>query len=189
MQRAEESESRAGGLTPINAFLVGLGLLVAIAAVVLLSRPDEAPVPSPDPNPEPAFELTDAEAIERFELLGDLRTRSLRERDVSLLRQVFTPGSPAAERIAESIRKLIRGSAYYRTRHVVESIKVLSNSEEAIVISERVVIHPKFLNESGQDVTVDPIVERQTTEWTLKLVSGDWLIHDGVIVSAEPVKK
>lgn len=187
MQRAEESDARDGGLSPLHAFLVVIAVLAAIVAAVLLTRPDEAPVPSPDPDPEPAFALTDAEAIERFQELSEIRLRSLRERDPSLLSTAFTPNSPAAKRVATSIRKLVRGGAYYKTRHDRQSIDVVGNLDEEIVIVEEIVVHPRFVDETGADISVEPVVERQTTEWTLRLVGGQWLIHDGVIVAAQPL--
>ena len=185
MQRAEESESRAGGLTPLNAFLVGLGLLVAIAAVVLLSRPDKAPVPSPDPNPEPAFALKDAEAIARFEELDALRIRALRNRDVTLLPEVFTEGSEAARGVSKSITRLVRNDVFFRTRYVTEELRVVQNSSTEIVLRQTSVVTPKFVDADGNEVTVAGRTQRQTTEWTLRLVGDNWLIAKGSIVAAE----
>lgn len=181
MQRAEESESRARGLTPLNAFLVGLGLLIAIAAAVLLSRPDEAPTPTPNPNPEPAFALTDPEAIERFIELDSLRLRAYDKRDVSLVSEIFTSDSPIARKVSREIGLLRSENVLSKTQFEVKKVGVLGNTDDEIRILQRVVIFPRFVTESGRDVTRNARDELQTIHWTLHLEGTQWLLHNATI--------
>jgi hypothetical protein len=138
---------------------------------------------------EPDYSLTNAEAIARFKELDDLRLASLRSRDQSLLETVFTPQSPAGQRVRKSIRRLEQQSVLYRTRHLDSELFVRQNDVHRITVEQRVTISPKFVDESGRDVTGKEFLERQTIRWTLRLLDGVWLIQDALIVDAQRLNK
>src|SRR5919106_5224254 len=72
----------SGGLSPVKAFFALLALLVAIGGLFLLTRPTDEPGPGSAPKSD-NFALTDAEAIEKFKELEELKISAYREADAS----------------------------------------------------------------------------------------------------------
>lgn len=178
-----------GVLSPGKAFfLLLIPVVVAGLLALFFVGRDEAPGPTTSSRTAEGFALTDAEAIAKFEELNELRLRALRERDPSLLSLAFTPDSPIADNVAKSIRQLTRSGIIRRTAEETQSVVVISSDSAEIQIREIVVIDPLFVDESGKDVTGERFRERQTVEWTLRLVGDRWLLHDGLVIGAEPVK-
>src|SRR5687768_14513341 len=175
MQRAEQPETRRGGLSPLQGFAALVAVLVAIAAVVLLTRPDPAPVPSTTTNDPPDFSLTNPEAIDRFKELDALRLTAYESRDVSLLSQVFHPDSPIQSKVYREIRLLRREGVLSRSTFITRSIRVVSNVSHEVTLTQKVVIDPKFVSESdGQDVTTGGRRELQEIDWILSRRGSVW---------------
>jgi hypothetical protein len=178
------NDQPAGGLSPAKAFFALLALLVAIGGLFLLTRPGDDPNPGPAPKSD-NFALTDAEAIVRFKELDELQIRALRQRDETLLGQIYTPNSPLVSSVAKSIRTLIRESVFDRTRDETKRLSVIENGQDEIRLRQEVVVRPKFVDESGRDVTINPRTELQTVEVILHRDFDQWLIHDAVITQVE----
>jgi hypothetical protein len=181
----KSDDKPSGGLSPVKAFFALLALLVAIGGLFLLTRPTDESNPGPAPRSD-NFALTDAEAIERFKEL-DARVLSAYEAvDPSLLSGTFTPTSPMRSTVAKELRTLKREGVHSESRFDTQSLSVVSNGESTIQIRQIVVVHPKFVTESGKDVTTNGKVERQTVDWTLHRFESEWLLHSSLIVDAEP---
>jgi hypothetical protein len=181
----KSEDKPSGGLSPVKAFFALLALLVAIGGLFLLTRPTNESNPGAAPRSD-NFALTDAEAIERFKEL-DARVLSAYEAgDPSLLSGTFTPTSPMKSTAAKELRTLKREGVHSESRFDTRSLSVVSNGESTIQIRQIVVVHPKFVTESGKDVTRNGEVERQTVDWTLHRIESEWLLHRSLIVDAEP---
>lgn len=185
------ARAKSGGvLSPGKAFFL---LLIPIVAVGLLALffagQDETPAPSTNARPAEGLALTDSQAIAKFEELNELRLRALRERDPSLLSLAFTPDSPIVGNVEKSIRRLTRTHVTVENRETTESLSIISNDTAEIKLRQVVVLDPRFFAESGKEVTVDPVLERQIIEWTIHLIDDQWFLHDGLIVEATPLKK
>jgi hypothetical protein len=184
----KSDDKPSGGLSPVKAFFALLALLVAIGGLFLLTRPTDESNPGPAPRSD-NFALTDAEAIERFKELDALRIRALRSRDASLISQVFTPNSPVAEDVMDSIQTLNRQNVLFRTTYKDSSLHVVTNTANEIHVLQRAVVNPRFVDENGIDVTRNDSTQLQTTDWTLRRMSDVWLIHDGLITKVRDLKK
>jgi hypothetical protein len=182
------NDKPAGGLSPAKAFFALLALLVAIGGLFLLTRPKEEPGPGPAPRSD-NFALTDAEAIERFKELDGRVLSAYEDADPSLLSGTFTPTSPMKSTVVRELRTLKREGVHSESRFDTQRLSVASNGESTIQIRQIVVIYPKFVTESGEDVTENARVERQTIDWTLQRVDSAWLLHRSLIVRAEPQKQ
>ncbi|MGH2806211.1 MAG: hypothetical protein ACRDKT_02950 [Actinomycetota bacterium] len=167
---------------------MAIAVLVAIAAVVLLTRPDPAPIPDGSTNDPPDFSLTDTEAIERFRELDTLKLRAYRTRDVTLVASVFSSDSELAKVARREIRNLTRSDVIPRTRFVTRRVEVLDNSDDAIRLLQVVEVYPRFVDEAGNDVTASGRDELQRVEVVLHRDSDEWLLFDALIVSADPLR-
>jgi hypothetical protein len=188
--RVSVARAKSGGvLSPGKAFFLLLIPVVAAGLLALFFVGRDAPAPSTNARPAEGLALTDAEAIAKFEELNELRLQALRERDPSLLSLAFTPDSPIVGNVSKSIRRLTRTNVTVENRETTESLSVISNDTAEIKVRQVVVLDPRFFAESGEEVTVDPVLERQIIEWTIHRIDDRWLLHDGLIVEATPVKK
>jgi hypothetical protein len=188
MQEAEEptrggNEASARAMSPIAAFVILLAVVAAVFGVWLLTREDEPTRTQPDRGP--GFALTNEEAIERFKELDAMRLRAYRQRDLSLLSQIFVPDSAIARRVSHEIRRLIRVDVLDRPALRTERLEVISNTPTEIVVQQTVVEKSRFLHESGEDVTVDPAHQRLVIDWHLALVDSRWLIQSAFIVKTQ----
>jgi RNase P/RNase MRP subunit p29 len=174
----------SGGLSPVKAFFALLALLVAIGGLFLLTRPTDESEPGPASRSD-NFALTDTEAIERFKELDGLQIRALRQRDETLLGRVYTSDSPLMSSVTKSIRTLKRESVFDRSQDETRSLLVIENGQDEIRLRQEVVVMPKFVDESGRDVTINSRTELQTVEVTLRRDLDQWLIHDAVITETE----
>ena len=189
MQRARDPEGK--GADPVRVFLILAAVLVAVGAAIWLTRPDnsstEASTPAADTPPD--FSLTDEEAIARFKELDELRLRALRERDLSLLSLAFTSDGPAYKRLKESIKQLRNDDVFFRSEYRTTEIQIGSNSPDRIEVIQQVIVSPRFVSESGNDVTDKEFVERQESRWILRPEEAVWLIAEGTIVDAEVIRE
>ncbi|MGH2818057.1 MAG: hypothetical protein ACRDJS_06305 [Actinomycetota bacterium] len=175
----------AGGLSPAKAFFALLALLVAIGGLFLLTRSSEDPDPSSAPKSD-NFALTDAEAIERFRELESLKIRAYRQTDASLIPKIFTSDSPVRGTVLKEIKELDSTRVTFDTRYETEKTNVESNSTSEIVVRQIVLVYPKFVDESGREVTVNDEPQRQTVDWFLRNVEGEWLLDKTVVIDSEP---
>jgi hypothetical protein len=164
--------------------------VIGAAATYALTRPDESdpgralgPAPSTSP---PDNSLTGPQAIDRFKELDELRITAIEKRDERLLRQIFTDG-PAQRRVQRTIRTLRKQRAYADEQLQVLSTGVVSNTASEITVRQVALFDLRFEDPRGRDITRDGGLERQTTDWVLRLQNGVWLMHDGVIVAARPI--
>lgn len=183
MRRDENSgEARGGPLPPLLVFVVLMSVLVAVGAVVLVTRNDPPPPPRPTSTPSPDFSLTDAEAIARLTELNEIALQAFRTRDESLLPLVFAEESPAGRRAGKSLRKLIRDGVRDRTRVRTKSISVSDRSADIISLREERTLYPCFVDGAGQNVTRDTNPVAEVLRRTLKLQQSVWLIHESVVI-------
>ncbi len=180
---------QSGDVAPLLVFALLLLVVAVLAAGILRTTgggegPD--PAASPRPTAPPAdHQLTDTEAIARLAEVDRARIRALEERDPTLLRGVFAPASPAAERIDSSIRTLLKDRVKLEhRRYEVRDARVLLNSPELVRIRQVVVVNVQFRGPDGQNVTKGSGAERQVLLATLKFVRGQWLFADGRILKA-----
>jgi hypothetical protein len=171
----------------LNAFIVLAGVLVAISAVVLLTRPDPAPIPSPTTDAPPDFSLTDAEAIDRFEELDRLRLQAFETTDASLISSIFAPDSPLRATVVREIRQLSRGDVSLRVSQSIKRISVLANDSDEIKLHQVMVWDVRFFDGTGEDITEGGGRELQEIDWIMRLVRDRWLIYDAVVVEARPL--
>ena len=191
MQLAEDGShasdpSRHGFLSPGKAFALLFGVILLLGAGVFFLRPDApaAPTPTSDP-PAPTFELTNAEAITRFEQLDALRQQAYQSGDPSLIDQVFVPGSDIARNVEEELRQLRTDGITVESSFETISLNVESNGTDEIELNQVVVIRPKFVSRNGKDVTSQPDPVRQIISWVLRETNGQWLIADAVITESK----
>ena len=193
MQGAEEPARGGTGtqaaepartLSPIAAFLILLVIGAVALGALLLTREDEAEEPSA-PDRGPAFALTDEEAIERFHELAALHIRAYRERDLSLVSQIFVPGSRISETVTDEIRTLIRRDVIDQTTFESEKVEIVSNEPSQITMRQTVLQTPRFIKETGKAVTPNPAQQRLVIEWFLQPINSKWLVSEATVVDAK----
>lgn len=203
MQRTERS-----GLTPEIAHDEGEGderrrTLVAAAVVLLLmvamlltwqlSKPagPETPTGTTQPGTDPAEDhsLTNEEAISRFKELDALRIQAYMNRDASLVSAYVSKGSPLESVNREEIKQLLRDNVRFRPQLNTRNIRVRVNTPDEIVILHVVIERPRFVSESGEDVSASRRAILQKIEWTLRSYDGIWKLYDADVLDSEVVRK
>ena len=179
MDRAEAPRT----MNPTKVFAVLAGLVIVIAGAFYLTRSD--PAPTPDPSP-PDFSLTDTEALTRYRELHELNIRAYEERDQSLIHAIYTDDSKVVDKVRREIRMLRRDAVLSRTAFEITSLRVVQNTTDEIVLREELVIRPKFLSETGQDLTKGK-PQQQSLRITLHREADQWLIFDALITASEPL--
>lgn len=185
MERAEDPQPKTG-ISPIKAFLILAGVLAAIAAAIYLTRPD-TPSTTATPTQTPDFSLTDEEAIGRFHQLDQLKIQMYRDRDFSLIPEIYTRDSKVRGLVEKDLQKLRSDGVLFRTRFGPGIIDMLRSNPDEIVLIQKVVVHPRYVSESGEDLTPSDADERQTVRVTLHLEDGQWKVFDSVVTEAEPL--
>jgi hypothetical protein len=167
-------------------------MLAAVAVVVpltiLATRPDAA-TRTPGPARGPDFSLTDEEAIAEFEDLRSGALAAVRNRDHSLLDEIFTLDGPVRKRAQREIESLAAADVADESVFVSDEITVLRNAPDEIMILEESRLRPCFRNADGEDVSEGPAEVSQTALWTLRLADTRWLLHDAVIRRDRVVEK
>lgn len=192
--RRGERTSESKGAAPaaiVLAILVAVVILVAGAALLLGSAPAELAEPATSPaasSPTPDIRLTDEEAIRRFRQLNSLRSRALEERRVDLLEDAFVAGGPAERRLARTISRLRQQRAFADEQLEVLRLSVVKNTDSEITVEQVSVLDVRFRDRAGNDITAESGRERQRTQWILRPQGASWLIYDGVIVEARPLR-
>lgn len=188
--RASEPSERAF-LSPGKAFALLFGVILVLGGAIFLLRPDDLPresVTYPAGGDAPTFELTDAEAITRFETLESLINQAFEERDASLLPSIYTTDSPVVGIASKEIRQLLHDDVVDHSTFETLEIQVLSNTADQIVLRQEVQIDSLFFTESGKDITERPRHSSQVVHWTLELENGQWKIHDSVIKESQVIR-
>lgn len=183
--------SKSGFLSPGRAFALLFGLILLLGATIFLLRPSPAaePTTTSDP-PAPAFELTDTEAIARFEHLESLLIAAYHERDASLLDTFLTADSPLQSTIADEIEQLESDGVLDESTFFTREIDVVHNDDDTILIRQLVAEDPLFVDEkSGKDVTTKDVLIVEEVEWTLRLDSATWKIFDSKVVESSVRRK
>jgi hypothetical protein len=183
-----DDAQRTGGLSPVKAFflLIAVGLAAAVAAFA--TQPDAAPSEPPGPARSPDFSLTDAEAIEEFERLNEVRIDAYKARDIALLDDVLTARSPLRKAGHDEIRQLLRDEVIIQSRFVTEAVDVVINDATKIVVRQTEVDYPKFVSDDGVRVAGDTKPKRRVIEWVLHLEGFEWKIHDSRLISHRLVR-
>lgn len=185
--RPGETEDDAGAFPPLRVFFVLMAVVVAVGAVVLVTREDSPPPPPPTQSPSPNFALTDAEAIARFKELRELRDQLYRERDLSLLSEIYAPDSPIVKIVTKEIKQLLRDNVLHRSRYETHRVSVSENFPGHIVVTEVVTRYPRFVSEDGEDVTRNDAELLQKATWSLVEMDGRWLVDRSVIQDSRKV--
>ena len=181
MERAEES---AKAMNPTRVFLILAGVLAALATFVFLTRSSPPPASTGETD-APNFSLTDQEALNRFLELDEVRVNALRSRDISLLHEAFVEG-PAYRRLSRSINRLKEQRVFFRSDYARQSVSVISNTEEEIRVRVVENVDPKFISQTGEDLT-QGVPEQHTTIWVLRQEQGTWRIYDGILTHVEKI--
>ncbi len=167
-------------------------MAAALLGWTLLNTNDPTPTPGgtqPQANPPPApdHSLTNTEALDRFRELDALRIESIETGDVSLIPETLTPDGPLRDIATEEARQLATDMITVQTNFRTINLRVLSNSEDEVVIRQVVLQNPRFFSESGKEVTTSN-PRLRTIEWTLKLDGDTWKIHNSKTVRDRPAR-
>jgi hypothetical protein len=168
--------------------LVAIALAIALVAGLLIAAiqgvtssgadPDPNPGGAAGTNTEPDFSLTDEEALQTFNSLVERSYRAIEHRDITMLSQVFTTGSPTKGRALEVISSLKRDGVIDKSSYESLSTEVLSNESGEVIILQRVHTAPCFRSDSGKDVTTGKAGIEYDIEWSLRLSDSRWLLHE-----------
>lgn len=176
------------------AFAVLLAVIFVVAGAAYLlagSGPDtEPPASAPqEATPSPAdHRLTDAEAKRLFQELDVRRLRGLESRDADLAASAYVDGSPVERRIRRDISRLRRTGTRVDTDFETIQLRVTENTSEKVRLLQKVLLHPRFIDESGDEVGRADGPERQVIEWLLIYTDEAWLIRDAVVLQAGTVE-
>lgn len=175
--RASEPSERAF-LSPGKAFALLFGVILVLGGAIFLLRPDDLPresVTYPAGGDAPTFELTDAEAITRFEQLDALRLQMYEQRDTGLISLFLTSDSPLHETATSEIQRLRADRVQVAPNFETRSLQIVSNSDSEITLMQVVVEAPRFTSQSGNEVTETP-PKLKTIRWVLHLENSVWKI-------------
>lgn len=162
--------------TAVFGILVGLAAAAVAATVLLLGGDGSQRAPS---NARQAIDASDIRA--EFRDLNNLRLRAYRTRDVSLLSDVFAPGSAGFDRAHSEITKLRRTDVVPDVSEDILRLKIASSKANRTVIVEKARISVKFVTETGKDVTEGSSVRLQRVRWLLHRTSVGWRIVTGKV--------
>ena len=120
---------------------------------------------------------------EALSLFADLRhglERAYRTRDLVLLGNVVRRGSPQFDRSRKDIRLLERTNLLDRTSVRTLKLTVISSEPDVIVVSERALVRPRYIDDATYvEVDVDLVPTTTTSEWTIERVGETWSIVSG----------
>lgn len=188
--RVQEKGPDPGFLSPGRAFALLVGVILALGLIIFVTRPDPSPeiATNPTDTDPPTFELTDAEALARFEQLYALFRQGSRDRDPSLIAVAMTSDSPLRPVALEDIAQLERDKVLDRSRFSTLSVEILENSPDEIRIQQAVLIDPRFISERTREEVSSTGRVRQTVEWILRFDDGTWKVFDAVRHNSRPVR-
>ncbi|MDP9233941.1 MAG: hypothetical protein M3P01_05255 [Actinomycetota bacterium] len=183
---AAASPRLISGGRAIGAFLVLAGVLLGI--VLLTRNPDRTAPPTTNHQQSGTFALTDSQAIAKFKELNRLRIEAFRNRDASLIAQVLTSDSPLRPRALGEIARLRADGVLDKTAFRIRDVQARSNGPNQIVLREVEVETPRFVTETGKDVSRLHISVVATVDWTLRKDGLVWKIFDSSSVKAHRLR-
>lgn len=177
------------GISPTTAFLILLGAIVLIGGILYLVFPTDTTSVTgsgTDVSIEPSFELTDAEAIARFEELDTIRQDMYRNRDASLASVFLTHDSPLHENARAEVSQLLRDDVEVEPNFTTRRIRVVANTPDEITIRQVVLEAPRFTSESGEELT-ETRPRIKAIEWVLQEDGGVWRIFSSDTIRTRAV--
>lgn len=181
------------GLTPLRAFAV-VATMLAIAGTALYvtsraeSNTEVAPRDPPFSTATSEESAVTPEAL--FQELSEKLLTATQAGDISSVREVTAPGSPARRRAIAAIKQLERDKILDASRFETIAMTKVVASEEKISLLETRIVAPCFLNPSGRDVTKRHMLIEQTVRWTLvpaEAAPTAWTIAKGQLISDKVV--
>jgi hypothetical protein len=135
-----------------------------------------------------SFALTNEEALAKFRELNGLRLQAYAERDPSVIAQILAANSPLRPKAYSDIARLHRDRVMDRTHFSTRGLRVLANGPNKVVLRQVEVQKPRFVSESGHDLSQShhPIVV--TIDWTLRRNGYVWRIFDSSVVRAHRLR-
>lgn len=176
-------------LSPKKAFILLLAILALSGAALLMTRPesrvDTQSVDIPESN---NFALTNAQAIDRFRELDNLRMSAMTEKDPSLIPLATTTDSPLRELAYADIRELEKRDVTVKPRFETLALSVHGNYQSRILLDQRVLQAPRFFDEEGNLLdSSDP--QLRTVRWELHLEQGQWFLFDSEVLSSRSAQQ
>lgn len=197
MQAAEEqSQTQAPGdgsgpgfLSPGKAFALLIGVIVIIGLIIFLTRPDlpRGTFTYPGNAEPPTFELTDAEALARFEELHSLFREGSMERDPSIIDVAMTSDSPLREVALQDIEQLERDRVLDRSRFTTRSADIVENNPNEVVVLQHVEVYPKFVAERTRREVTRSSPTLDTVRWILRPEIGVWKVYRAIVIESMPL--
>ena len=186
-----DSATRDGGLLPPVAVFVVLLTVGAAGAIFLVAGRSSSPERSATAPSESvsANEGTKVRPELLFRRLEEQSFRAFEERDLSLMRGLYTEDSPVREAAIADVQRLTRDRTRVQIDSLTTELWVDSVTTDEIRLTQKVVLDLSFFSAQGVEVTEGSAEERQTIEWVLRREDATWLIHDSVVVSASPCEK
>lgn len=165
------------GLSPWRVFAVLMALVACLTAWGLATKandPEVTPLPAPNTSTasEPDYSLTNAEAIERFGELNQLRIEAYKTRSLSSVDLYVIPESELATLNRDEIKQLRKDRVFFHPLSETQELVVVSNTENEIVLRQVSIEQAKFLSETGKDISETDDRFKETTIWTLRLDLG-----------------
>jgi hypothetical protein len=184
---ADPPEPPPPAMSPLKGFLVVLALMLAAAAVMTLRQPDLSPTkpsgglstPVSDSTKATAARPSRKKALAIFESLHRKSLQLGRQREISVIRRVFTPDGGAARRARRTLNRLQSDRVIDLSRFKTVHLSLRSVSAKEIQVEQVRRIWPCYRSEAGDEVTANPALVQQRIFWTLKLVARTWLIDKG----------
>ncbi len=197
-RRSVEEEPTSSALSPLQAFLLvgGLALLAGVFLATRATGPPaqaagdqvmptssasqstpSAPAAESQSSPEP---LSEKEAIAEFSRLRRLLDRAYATGNPARIGEFAAPESPAFTQATKQIRFLRRHSLLDRTRTTTRGVKIRTISPNQFELVEKVVIHPRYIDEAtGLEADLDVATQRTTLVWTVVRHNLGWRIYRG----------
>lgn len=183
-------------MSPVRAFLMLLAVLVSAGVVLWVTTRPERSEPiriensqaeengaTSKPEPARADRPTKAEARNIFKELDQARIRAYRRRTLEAIPTIWTQGSPVRAIVKREIHRLRRDTVLMRTDFQTKKLTITDLGPARIRLTQIVVIDPRFVSETGEEVTVGQSRDQDTVRWLLLKKNGRWLIHNATVVA------
>ena len=181
--RSRPRQTEVAGLSPVRAFMVVCALATVVGGLIFATRDASPSEPPPSgARRSPDYSLTDAEALARFGELHDLFRAASIKRDASLLSAMLTTDSPLQDVARRQIRQLIDDQVRDKSRFDEQRVQIVENSPSRVVIEQVVVIRPKFVAATTDEVVSTGPVLRQHVRWVLEPEQTVWKVYDSEVV-------
>lgn len=185
---SDVATTRRSYLSPVQGALVAMALIGLSLGLWWVGTRDGGPAEgaqSLTPSPTQTT-LSETAAIEIFERLRDARNAAYKHRDISLVNEIYASNSEVHRLAEEQIDRLIRDRVMDQSRYQTTDIEILNVTQSQIVIREESEITPRFVSETGADVSTSPDKRAvQTSRWTLSRRAEEWLIKDILVTRLE----